>query len=171
MAPGTTEPPAPRVDAQAFLDVLRPLLDQVVERNAQGVQDAAALVAAAVQADGLVQAFGTGHSEALAMEVAGRAGGLVPTNRIALRDIVIHGGADPSVLADGTIERDPALAARLYELAAPVAGRRLRGRLELGRQRLHRRDGPAGDASTGTRSSRSPRSPRPTRCRPATRRA
>ncbi len=120
MAPGATpEQPAPRVDAQAFLDVLRPLLDQVVERNAQGVQDAAALVAAAVQADGLVQAFGTGHSEALAMEVSGRAGGLVPTNRIALRDIVIHGGADPSVLADGTIERDPALAARLYELAAP----------------------------------------------------
>ena len=117
--PAPEQPQAPRVDAQAFLDVLRPLLDQVVERNVQGVQDAAALVAAAVLADGLVQAFGTGHSEALAMEVAGRAGGLVPTNRIALRDVVIHGGADPSVLADGTIERDPALAARLYELAAP----------------------------------------------------
>lgn len=107
------------VSAQAYLDVLRPLLDRVVADNEQGVQQAADLIAAAVRAGGLVQAFGTGHSEALAMEVSGRAGGLVPTNRIALRDVVIHGGEDPSVLADGTIERDPAMAARLYELAAP----------------------------------------------------
>ena len=53
---------------------------------------AADLVADAVRADGVVHAFGTGHSEALAMEIAGRAGGLVPTNRIALRDLVLHGG-------------------------------------------------------------------------------
>lgn len=107
------------VSAGSYLDALRPLLDDVASRAQEGVQRAADLIATAVQAGGLVQAFGTGHSEALAMEVAGRAGGLVPTNRIALRDIVIHGGADPSVLADGTIERDPALAVRLYELAAP----------------------------------------------------
>lgn len=116
MAPGNAPGP---ISAQAYLDALRPLIDQVAVRAVPAVQDAADLIAAAVQAGGLVQAFGTGHSEALAMEVAGRAGGLVPTNRIALRDVVIHGGADPSVLADGTIERDPSLAARLYELAAP----------------------------------------------------
>jgi len=107
------------VGAGSYLAALRPLLDDVVVRNEQAVQDAARLLADGVRAGGLVQAFGTGHSEALAMEVAGRAGGLVPTNRIALRDVVIHGGADPSVLADGTIERDPAMSARLYELAAP----------------------------------------------------
>ena len=36
-----------------------------------------------------MQAFGTGHSQAFAMEIAGRAGGLIPTNRIALRDVVL----------------------------------------------------------------------------------
>jgi len=107
------------IGATSYLEALRPLLDDVVVRNEQGVQDAARLVADGVRAGGLVQAFGTGHSEALAMEIAGRAGGLVPTNRIALRDVVIHGGADVAVLADGTIERDPALASWLYELAAP----------------------------------------------------
>jgi Uncharacterized protein containing SIS (Sugar ISomerase) phosphosugar binding domain len=65
-----------------------------------------------------VQAFGTGHSQATAMEIAGRAGGLVPTNLIALRDLVLLGGADPQVLEDPFLERDPAVARRLYELHA-----------------------------------------------------
>jgi uncharacterized phosphosugar-binding protein len=53
------------------------------------------------------------------MELAGRAGGLVPSNRIALRDVVVHGGESPDVLGRGILERDPAIAGRLYELAAP----------------------------------------------------
>lgn len=51
------------------------------------------------------------------MEIAGRAGGLVPTNRIALRDLVLYGGADRAVLDDPYLERNPAVAHRLYELA------------------------------------------------------
>src|SRR5690606_30573915 len=50
--------------------------------------------------------FGTGHSEAFAMEIAGRAGGLIPTNRFALRDIVMHGDRDVDVLT-GSLEREP----------------------------------------------------------------
>jgi uncharacterized phosphosugar-binding protein len=65
----------------------------------------------------VVQAFGCGHSEALAMEIAGRAGGLVPTNRIALRDIVHYGGEDVTRLADPLLERDPTVAHALYALA------------------------------------------------------
>ena len=45
----------------------------------------------AVEAGAVIQAFGTGHSEAFAMEIAGRAGGLIPTNKIALRDVVLRG--------------------------------------------------------------------------------
>ena len=76
---------------------------------------------ASLRAGGVVQAFGTGHSEALAMELAGRAGGLVPTNRISLRDVVIFGGESPEVLGDGLLERDPQVAHRLYDLAAVAA--------------------------------------------------
>jgi uncharacterized phosphosugar-binding protein len=93
-----------------------------VSRQADGpVQQAAELVVASLRAGGVVQAFGTGHSEALAMEFAGRAGGLVPTNRISLRDVVIFGGESPEVLGDGLLERDPSIAHHLYDLAAVAA--------------------------------------------------
>jgi uncharacterized phosphosugar-binding protein len=107
------------VSAQAYLDALGPILAKV-ERQAGGpVQEAADLVVASLRAGGVLQAFGTGHSEALAMELAGRAGGLVPTNRISLRDVVIFGGEPPAVLGDGHLERDPSIADRLYDLARP----------------------------------------------------
>jgi uncharacterized phosphosugar-binding protein len=51
------------------------------------------------------------------MEIAGRAGGLVPTNRIALRDIVLYGGEPLDKLDDPTVERNPEIAHRLYDLA------------------------------------------------------
>ena len=84
-----------------------PILARVSEQAGGPVQQAADLVVASLRAGGVVQAFGTGHSEALAMEFAGRAGGLVPTNRISLRDVVIFGGEPPEVLGDGHLERDP----------------------------------------------------------------
>ena len=109
----------PAVSARSYLDALTPIMARVADQAPGPVLRAAELIAASVRDDGVLQAFGSGHSEALAMELAGRAGGLVPSNRIALRDVVVHGGEPPEVLSDGTLERDPAIAARLYELAAP----------------------------------------------------
>jgi uncharacterized phosphosugar-binding protein len=105
------------IGADAYLAAVTAAVDRVAATQREAVQRAADLVAAALEAGGVVQAFGSGHSEALAMEIAGRAGGLVPTNRIALRDLVLHGGADRAVLDDPFLERDPAVAARLYALA------------------------------------------------------
>jgi uncharacterized phosphosugar-binding protein len=120
-AGGGTGATGSAVGAQAYLDALAPIMAKV-SRQADGpVQQAAELVVASLRAGGVVQAFGTGHSEALAMELAGRAGGLVPTNRIALRDVVIFGGESPEVLGDGLLERDPQVAHRLYDLAAVAA--------------------------------------------------
>ncbi|MGN6741984.1 MAG: sugar isomerase domain-containing protein, partial [Amnibacterium sp.] len=67
---------------------------------------AISLLVAAIRDGGVIQAFGTGHSETFAMEIAGRAGGLIPTNRFALRDIVMHGDRDVDVLT-GSLEREP----------------------------------------------------------------
>lgn len=64
------------------------------------------LLVAALRDGGVIQAFGTGHSEAFAMEIAGRAGGLIPTNRIALRDIVLRGERSADVLTS-SLEREP----------------------------------------------------------------
>jgi uncharacterized phosphosugar-binding protein len=105
------------VSAQAYLDALAPIMAKVSEQIDGPVQDAADLIVASLLAGGVVQAFGSGHSEALAMEIAGRAGGLVPTNRIALRDVVLIGGEPTEVLSSGRLERDPAIAQRLYDLA------------------------------------------------------
>jgi uncharacterized phosphosugar-binding protein len=109
----------PAISGAALADVVRVAVDQVIDGEAAGVAKAADTLYAALQAGGIVQAFGTGHSEALTKEIAGRAGGLVPTNRISLRDVVLRGGAPLSVLDDPKFERDHQIAHRLYELAAP----------------------------------------------------
>ena len=108
------------VGAQAFLDALAPILAEVGRQASGPVQEAADLVVASLRDGGVVQAFGTGHSEALAMELTARAGGLVPTNRICLRDVVVFGGEPAAVLDDEHLERDPGIARRLYELARPA---------------------------------------------------
>ncbi|WP_329109613.1 SIS domain-containing protein [Micromonospora sp. NBC_01699] len=105
------------ISAPAYVDVVTAAIGRVTRTQAGGVRAAADLITTALDQGGVVQAFGCGHSEALSMEIAGRAGGLVPTNRIALRDLVLYGGADRAVLDDPYLERNPAVAHRLYELA------------------------------------------------------
>lgn len=92
------------------------LAHQVAESQAEPVKEAAALLVASIRAGGVVNAFGSGHSEAIAMEIAGRAGGLVPSNRLTPRDLVLYGGRPPGVLTP-ELERDPAIAHEIYALA------------------------------------------------------
>ena len=100
-----------------YLHRIQAAVERVGTGQEEATRQAADLLAEAVRAGGVIQAFGCGHSEALAMEIAGRAGGLVPTNRIALRDIVLYGGEPLEVLADPAVERRTDIAHRLYELA------------------------------------------------------
>jgi uncharacterized phosphosugar-binding protein len=105
------------VTSNDYLEQIRAAVERVGTGQDDAKQRAADLLAEAVRNGGVIQAFGCGHSEALAMEIAGRAGGLVPTNRIALRDIVLYGGEPLEVLADPAVERRPEIAHQLYELA------------------------------------------------------
>ena len=109
------------VSAQGFAEQSLDVLRHVTESAREDVRRAAALIADCIRADGVIQAFGTGHSQAMVLEIAGRAGGLVPTNRIQMSDLVLYGGEAPSVLDDPLLEREPGVAVRLYELAAPAA--------------------------------------------------
>ncbi|MFC4945968.1 sugar isomerase domain-containing protein [Pseudonocardia sp. GCM10023141] len=115
--------PASGVSGAAFAGIAEQAVRTVAAQQADGVRAAADLVVEGLRAGGVVQAFGTGHSQAFAMEIAGRAGGLVPTNMIALRDVVTLGGEPPAVLFGGPegahLERDPAVARRIYDLNAP----------------------------------------------------
>ncbi len=107
----------PEVSAVAFAAEAEAAVRLVSHEQMDAVAAAADLVVGGLRAGGVVQAFGTGHSQALAMEFAGRAGGLVPTNMIAVRDLVLLGGEPPDVLFTEHLERDPAVGGRLYELA------------------------------------------------------
>ncbi len=102
---------------EAFLAEITRRLPPLTEQAASGtIARAADLLADAVAAGGVIRAFGTGHSEGFAMEVAGRAGGLIPTSRMALRDVVLHGTRELSDLNDPTFERDESVAEELFAL-------------------------------------------------------
>ncbi|GAA2474943.1 sugar isomerase domain-containing protein [Winogradskya humida] len=110
------------ISSAAYVAAIQEAIDRVGTKQGELVAGAADLLTATLQAGGVIQAFGCGHSEALAMELAGRAGGLVPTSKIALRDIVLYGGEPTSALTDPELERTPSVAHRLYELAPVQPG-------------------------------------------------
>ena len=66
----------------AYLDAVIQLLQQVRETQAEPIERAAQVIAAAIEASHLVYAFGPTHASILAQELFYRAGGLVPVNPI-----------------------------------------------------------------------------------------
>lgn len=79
------------------------------------LDEAITMIAEALRAGGVIHAFGTGHSEAFAMEIAGRAGGLIPSNKVALRDTVLWGErSSTELVADPPLERDPQIADEIF---------------------------------------------------------
>ena len=103
-------------DRPAALDVLQQAMDRVIATQLPAIHDAALFCADALAGEGIVQVFGTGHSRSFAMEIAGRAGGLIPANQLAIKDLVMHGGVPPQEILDPKAERDPALAHRVWQL-------------------------------------------------------
>jgi uncharacterized phosphosugar-binding protein len=106
----------PTIDQPAALRVLQDAMDRVVATQAAAISAAARLCIEALTGDGIIQAFGTGHSRSFTMEIAGRAGGLVPANQLAIKDVVMYGGTAPDEILDPTKERDPSLAHRVWAL-------------------------------------------------------
>ncbi|GAA4080202.1 SIS domain-containing protein [Actinomadura miaoliensis] len=95
--------------------LVRALLDDLDERSAKPIGDAAALVLEAIAADGLVHVGGAGHSLALVCETFYRAGGLACVRPLW----------DPSVLplndalASTDAERRPGLGLSVVRAADP----------------------------------------------------
>lgn len=102
-----------------FAQEVRTRLDALEALAADGGLDAAIdLITDAVRAGGVAYAFGTGHSEAFAMEIAGRAGGLIPSKKVALRDLAIVGDLPLAELKGANLERNPDIADELFRIAA-----------------------------------------------------
>ncbi|GIG61667.1 UPF0309 protein [Longispora fulva] len=105
------------LSSASYVAAVQATIAHIVDTQAPSVAEAADLIAASLADGGVLQAFGSGHSEAASMELAGRAGGLVASNKLALRDVILYGGEPADTLADPKAERDPALARRVYDLA------------------------------------------------------
>jgi uncharacterized phosphosugar-binding protein len=103
----------PTINQQTAARVLREAFDKVVESQQGPISAAAELVVQSLTAGGVIQVFGTGHSRSFAMEIAGRAGGLVPANKIAIPDLAFYGDLTTAQVMDPHLERDPSLAAQL----------------------------------------------------------
>jgi uncharacterized phosphosugar-binding protein len=104
--------------ARQYLGEVSSRVQQLAAQAQSGDFDAAIdLMVEAIEAGGVIQAFGTGHSEAFAMEIAGRAGGLIPTNKIALRDVVVRGSRDVGILSGSELERNPAIVDELFDIS------------------------------------------------------
>jgi uncharacterized phosphosugar-binding protein len=101
-----------------YADQVRYRLNALADMaTAGGLDDAVDLLTEAIEAGAVIQAFGTGHSEAFAMEIAGRAGGLIPTNKIALRDVVVRGSRSLDNLGGAALERDPGVVEELWNIS------------------------------------------------------
>jgi uncharacterized phosphosugar-binding protein len=103
----------PRINQRTAVRLLQDAFNTVVETQQDNIAAAAAMVVESLSAGGVVQVFGTGHSRSFAMEIAGRAGGLVPANKLSLSDLVFYGDESSAAMLDPELERDPTLAARL----------------------------------------------------------
>lgn len=105
------------INPDIFVSTALAALQRVAADNRSAVDDAAALLEPVVSSGGIIHAFGTGHSRAAAMEIAGRAGGLIPTNQLSLGDLVLRGGEPVSVLSNPLLERYGEMVPRLLALA------------------------------------------------------
>lgn len=89
------------------------ILDRVVSTQSEQIRRAAEVLADCIERDGVAHTYGTGHSRAFAMELANRAGGLVPVDRMDLLELVPRAGWAAERVYNPDIERDPEAGAAL----------------------------------------------------------
>lgn len=103
-------------DQTTAIGIMQRAIERVVTTQRESVSAAARLCADALASDGVLQAFGTGHSQSFAMEIAGRAGGFVAANKLALKQLVMAGKATPDEIVNPEAERNVEFAQRLWAL-------------------------------------------------------
>ena len=124
-APGLDSAPRPEgdkalsgregVSATDVFAVAAQLLERLANEQLPVLGRAGELPAGRLMAGGDIYVFGTGHSRVVAMELAGRAGGLAGIKELVLDELVAAGKADKTELVDGTLERRPEAARALLE--------------------------------------------------------
>lgn len=65
-----------------FTNQIKQMIDEVIQLEDDNMTTAAEIIADRIMAGGILHAFGSGHSYANAIEVCGRAGGLIPSKTV-----------------------------------------------------------------------------------------
>lgn len=64
---------------QKFMYILDGIVKEMMDTQQDNIRAAAGLVCQSIMDGGILQAFGSGHSHGVALEICGRAGALIPT--------------------------------------------------------------------------------------------
>jgi uncharacterized phosphosugar-binding protein len=99
------------VSAGEFFAVARDAVARVERTQLGAIRRAAAVLAGRMRSGGVVQVFGT-----FAMEMAGRAGGLVPVHAMYLSDLALSGRYPVEEMREPAFERRPEIARELFGL-------------------------------------------------------
>lgn len=108
-----------RIDAATFAAATQRVIERFIETQSGAIRQVADLVVESLGKGGMVQVFGTGHSEAFVMEMVNRAGGLVAANGLSLRDVAVATSGSGAPGGDPSVERAPDGAAAILEGARP----------------------------------------------------
>lgn len=73
-----------------FFDKAKEIMEKLENTQQENITAAAKLISESIRNGGILQAFGSGHSYAGAIEVCGRAGGLIPSKQIKDRSEGIY---------------------------------------------------------------------------------
>ena len=105
---------------ERYFDAVDGILRKVRDANRESIPRAASLMADTIAADGIIHAFGSGHSQLLAIELAGRAGGL------AAMQVILDPGQGKAETIEGyaaTLLRDFSLESRDCLIVISNSGR------------------------------------------------
>lgn len=73
-----------------YFEKAKEIMEKLEDTQKKNIKSAAMLISEAIRNGGILQAFGSGHSYAGAIEVCGRAGGLIPSKQIKDRSEGIY---------------------------------------------------------------------------------
>jgi uncharacterized phosphosugar-binding protein len=118
----TTWPITPATAADAFARTALDQLARVATAQRDTLHAGGTLIADALVRGGILHAYGTGHSRSAALELVARAGGFIPTNLLAIKDLVLWGGQSPDKIRDPKLEREAGVAAEVLALHDVRAG-------------------------------------------------
>lgn len=89
----------------SYIKSVQEILATIDSQEGAIIQEAATMIYRSIIAGGVLQLFGSGHSQLLAQEAYYRAGGLVPAKPISIEPLMLHKGA----LTSSKNEKDPTI--------------------------------------------------------------